>query len=70
MSVSVSVGGNSEVGSAAITYSVSDDVLSDLYRSLKLLIRLIPKMALTEFHNLPTQVSCEGSTMLFRQTES
>ena len=35
MSVSVNVGGDSKVGSAAITYSVSDDVLSDLYRSLK-----------------------------------
>ena len=35
MSVSVSVGGDSEVGSDAMMYSVSDDVLSDLYRSLK-----------------------------------
>ena len=35
MSVSVSVGGDSEVGSDATTFSVSDDVLSDLYRSLK-----------------------------------
>ena len=35
MLVSVSVGGDSEVGSDAIPYSVSNDVLSDLYRSLK-----------------------------------
>ena len=35
MLVSVNVRGDSNVGSAAITYSVSDDVLSDLYRSLK-----------------------------------
>ena len=35
MSVSGSVGGDSGVGSCATTYSVSDDVLSDLYRSLK-----------------------------------
>ena len=35
VSVSVSVGGDSKVGSAATTSSVSDDVLSDLYRSLK-----------------------------------
>ena len=35
MSVSVNVGGDSEVGSVAIMYSVSGDVLSVLYRSLK-----------------------------------
>ena len=35
MLVSVNVGGDSKVSSAAITYSVSDDVLSVLYRSLK-----------------------------------
>ena len=35
VSVSVSVGGDSSVGSVAVMYSVSDDVLSDLYRSLK-----------------------------------
>ena len=35
MSVSVSIGGDSGVGSHAMVYSVSDDVLSDLYRSLK-----------------------------------
>ena len=35
MLVSVCVGDDSGVSSAAIMYSVSDDVLSDLYRSLK-----------------------------------
>ena len=35
MSVSVNVGGDAKVGSAAIMYSVSDDVSSILYRSLK-----------------------------------
>ena len=35
MSVSVNVGGNSGVGSDTVMFSVSDGVLSDLYRSLK-----------------------------------
>ena len=35
MSVSVCVGGDSEVDSDAIMCSVSDGVLSDLYRSLR-----------------------------------
>ena len=34
MSIFVYVGGDSEVGSDAVTYSVSDDVLSVLYKSL------------------------------------
>ena len=34
MSISVCVGGDSEVGSDAVMYSVSDDVLSVLYKSL------------------------------------
>ena len=35
MSISVSVGGDSEVGSDAMMYSVSDDALSVLYNSLR-----------------------------------
>ena len=35
MLVSVNVGGDSGVGSRAMMYSVSDDVLSNLYRSLR-----------------------------------